>query len=327
MNTSADDAREDRPATMARRRGGLAGAVALTLAAAAGVLVLGDRNADQAPATTRQPAQAELGRQEITVLDRAQRILADQCMVRRGFTRDDEARAAVTVPDPGPPQFRYVIDDPAWARTRGYGLAERRRAMAARAASAGQRRHESLPAAAKLAYDRAYTGGDRPDLSAVAPTGVTVQASADGCLADAQRRLYGDLHRWFTARVTANNLAPAVMNAVWRDPRYGSAEQVWARCMRAAGVPVAGPRAARAEADRRGAGRPAVQAHAAEVAVATAEATCARTTGFGAVVRRIDREHSAAFQATYAGQLDAHRRLQRAALPRARAVVAGSGLG
>jgi hypothetical protein len=37
-------------------------------------------------------------------------------------------------------------------------------------------------------------------------TGHVVRAHTDGCLAAAQRRLYGDQRRWFRASVVVNNL-------------------------------------------------------------------------------------------------------------------------
>jgi hypothetical protein len=164
--------------------------------------------------------------------------------------------------------------------------------------------------------------GERPvGLSAVAPTGVTVQASDDSCLADAQRRLYRDLPAWFRARVTADNLGAAVMNAVWRDPRYLAAQREWARCMNEAGVPVATPHAARIEAQRRTVGLTPGQARQVEVDLAGVEARCAVQTGFGDTVRDLDRQYTVGAEAAHADQLDTYRRLQLSALPYARTVL------
>lgn len=54
----------------------------------------------------------------------------------------------------------------------------------------------------------ALFGTGRAELSLRLPTGFTVRAHTDGCLAAAQRRLYGDQDRWFHASVVVNNLQP-----------------------------------------------------------------------------------------------------------------------
>ncbi|MEU9172075.1 hypothetical protein AB0D34_30495 [Streptomyces sp. NPDC048420] len=54
----------------------------------------------------------------------------------------------------------------------------------------------------------ALFGAGRPELSLRLPTGYTVRAHTDGCLAAAQRRLYGDQDRWFRTSVVVNNLKP-----------------------------------------------------------------------------------------------------------------------
>jgi hypothetical protein len=54
----------------------------------------------------------------------------------------------------------------------------------------------------------ALFGTGPAELSLRLPTGYTVRAHTDGCLAAAQRRLYGDQDRWFHASVVVNNLQP-----------------------------------------------------------------------------------------------------------------------
>lgn len=64
------------------------------------------------------------------------------------------------------------------------------------------------PAAEQRRVDDALFGTGRAELSVVLPTGYAVRAHTDGCLAAAQRRLYGDQRRWFRASVIVNNLRP-----------------------------------------------------------------------------------------------------------------------
>ncbi|MGW5862425.1 hypothetical protein ACWFRJ_09680 [Streptomyces sp. NPDC055239] len=54
----------------------------------------------------------------------------------------------------------------------------------------------------------ALFGTGRTELSLKLPTGYTVRAHTDGCLAAAQRTLYGDQRRWFEVSTIANNLKP-----------------------------------------------------------------------------------------------------------------------
>jgi hypothetical protein len=54
----------------------------------------------------------------------------------------------------------------------------------------------------------ALFGAGEAELSLRLPTGYTVRAHTDGCLAAAQQRLYGDQARWFRTSVVVNNLEP-----------------------------------------------------------------------------------------------------------------------
>ncbi|MVO84116.1 hypothetical protein GPA10_04860 [Streptomyces sp. p1417] len=55
---------------------------------------------------------------------------------------------------------------------------------------------------------RAVFGAGRTELSVKLPTGYSVRAHTDGCLAAAQRTLYGDQRRWFRVSTVVNNLKP-----------------------------------------------------------------------------------------------------------------------
>lgn len=65
-----------------------------------------------------------------------------------------------------------------------------------------------LPAAEQQRVDGALFGTGRAELSLELPTGYVVRAHTDGCLAAAQRRLYGDQRRWFRVSVIVGNLRP-----------------------------------------------------------------------------------------------------------------------
>lgn len=61
---------------------------------------------------------------------------------------------------------------------------------------------------------RALFGTGRAELSLTLPTGHSVRAHTDGCLASAQRTLYGDQRRWFRVSTVVNNFKP---EAAFRD--------------------------------------------------------------------------------------------------------------
>ncbi|MFF7388380.1 hypothetical protein ACFZAE_07955 [Streptomyces scabiei] len=64
------------------------------------------------------------------------------------------------------------------------------------------------PGAGRTRVAEAMFGAGRTELALRLPTGHVVRAHTDGCLAEAQRRLYGDQRRWFRTSTIVNNLAP-----------------------------------------------------------------------------------------------------------------------
>ncbi|MFF4578695.1 peptidase inhibitor family I36 protein [Streptomyces sp. NPDC001373] len=84
-----------------------------------------------------------------------------------------------------------------WARAHGYGGRAERAAAEARAADPNQRYFHRRPARERAAARTALMGSSPTGLSATAPTGMTLTASTGGCIAQAQRTLYGDLAAWF----------------------------------------------------------------------------------------------------------------------------------
>ncbi|MER6999409.1 hypothetical protein [Streptomyces sp. NPDC000410] len=65
----------------------------------------------------------------------------------------------------------------------------------------------------------ALFGTGPAELSLTLPSGHVIRQHTDGCLAAAQRQLYGDQQRWFRASTTVGNLhsaAPAAQHADYR---------------------------------------------------------------------------------------------------------------
>ena len=78
--------------------------------------------------------------------------------------------------------------------------------------------------------DDALFGTGARELSVTLPTGYTVTANSDGCLASAQQQLYGDLRSWFRTQTITNNLRAEAAARMSRDPAYRAAMDRWNRC-------------------------------------------------------------------------------------------------
>ena len=82
--------------------------------------------------------------------------------------------------------------------------------------------HHAASAADARRVERALFGGGRAELTVTLPSGHIIGHHSDGCLAAAERRLYGDQRRWFRAVTIVNNLkakAPQHDRAVYRELR------------------------------------------------------------------------------------------------------------
>ncbi|MGQ4387744.1 hypothetical protein, partial [Streptomyces sp. SAS_270] len=169
--------------------------------------------------TTAQRATApalpgtERGRDDL--IDAAQRLLVDRCLARQGFALR---------PSPGVSERSVSSDD-----RRSSPVGGRTSPVDRRSSSADRRLQGAL------------FGRGRPELSVTLATGYTVTAHTDGCLAAAQRELYGDQRRWFRAQVVVNNLRAEARQRMGRDPDYRAATARWIRCA----TPAHGPRPSR----------------------------------------------------------------------------------
>ncbi|MEV5238051.1 hypothetical protein AB0K89_02790 [Streptomyces cinnamoneus] len=251
------------------------------------------------------------------LLHDAEQLLLRTCMRRAGFDYHPVPGEQGT----GGRDFPYVLDDPVWAARHGYGrdLQQRLRERARRDPNGAYFRSLSAPRRA-LALVAANGPGPR-GVSASLPTGGAVRRSDQGCVSDAQRRLYGDLKAWFQASTTVHALDGMRRSRVVADHRYARDLAAWAQCMRRAGHPYATPGEARAAA--LSGTRPLPRAQ--ETALALAEVRCAGRSGLARTARELDARHGAALRRQYRSAIAEKARLQTEALPRARAVVGGSG--
>ncbi|MEJ3748260.1 hypothetical protein WEI85_33865 [Actinomycetes bacterium KLBMP 9797] len=255
------------------------------------------------------PADAAVDR---PTLDLAKQLLIRECMARHGFP----LWLGAPPPEDEQRMFPYVVDDVDWARRHGFGGDIAAAAEARRRDDPNQRYFEGLPPDRRSAALVALNGARPEGLEARLPSGGVVRRSAEGCRSEAERRLYGDLPAWYRAHRVVANLSIVRSGRVLADPAYAAALPAWARCMRRHGYPVDSPaHLRRTVADR---GRDA------EVAAAVAEATCA-TGGLAATARELDARYGAELAQLYRSDIETKRRLELAAAPRARAIVAAAG--
>lgn len=251
---------------------------------------------------------------EATLLSDAEHAMERDCMTGKGF------RYWITQGSPVPDsrEFPYVVDDVVWARKHGYGSDIDRRVDALRRSDPNTRYLQGLPPQRRKAAIEALNGDDRRGtLEVRLPSGMIMGRSANGCTADAERALYGDLRAWFQAKEITANLDGLRHLRVMGDPRYVAQMRLMLDCMHAHGY----------EFNDLGQARSTYlnpdepQKRAAEVKTAVTEANCASSTGTSALATQLDRKYGEEISRKYQSVYTTRYRLEHKALTRARAVL------
>ncbi|MFD0311249.1 hypothetical protein [Streptomyces sp. NPDC127119] len=251
--------------------------------------------------------------QEKSLLFTAGQLLLRDCMGKRGF----EYVPIKENPVSEAREFRYVLTDLTWAQKHGYGSDIQRELTKIRKTDPNQLYFRSLPAKRRAVALTAVNGSNPLNVTAKAPDGVVLRRSAEGCQSEVYRTLYGNLEEWFQATVTDDALAELRYGRVTADPRFSKAIKPWATCMRAAGHPYASPTHLRTAL--RPSQRPLPRKE--EIGLAVDEVRCAVNSGFAQTTRALDRHYAQKLRQEYHSAVDTRRRLQLAALERARSIV------
>lgn len=252
-------------------------------------------------------------------LAQAENTLIGRCMTAHGF-------AFVVLPPPArstAPDLGYGLTDVRWAARHGYGIGDHARDGAGPAARANPNTaiFNGLSPARQAAYSTALDGSGAATVTADVPGVGRISARSDGCRAAARRTLYGDLGQWGRVHTLATNTEALVHPRVLADPRYADTLAAWRGCMAGLGQHVAGPTAAVAKAaDGYRAAAPDA-ARAAEVRIATDDATCERRVGMDTTVSALREHYLQEVTAEYRADLATYHRLAVAALGRLPAIT------
>ncbi|MFF3335464.1 hypothetical protein ACFYWX_39025 [Streptomyces sp. NPDC002888] len=298
---------------MARFRRARATSAASLLALALAAATVGGCSGAGEGAKTSLSVPAPVSAAERSLLYDAEQTLVQRCMSRHGFT----VWKVPEHPIPEQRDFPYVLDDVAWAREHGYGSDLERRARALRAADPNRRYAQSLGAERRADAMDALHGRKRNALTVKLPSGAEVGRSDEGCTAEAETELYGNLVAWFRAEAVTQALSGLRRSQVTAAPAYAGAVHAWSACMRGRGLPHPDPAAARARfLDAPGRATPAEERR-----TAVAEAACALSSGLSRTVGRLSSRYGDALKAEHPLAFRERDRLQRAALPRGRAIT------
>lgn len=154
-------------------------------------------------------------------------------MISSGFTY------SILLNDPQPPEieFPFGIDNMAWAEQNGFG-----RDIAFQV-TANDRYVSILSPTKKNRYYMALNGPGPtgPGVSVKLPTGQVLGHSKLGCIAYADRELYGDYSKWFIVNSQFLDLRNLVIAEVLNNKEFISKVKRWSMCMSKSNLTYASP--------------------------------------------------------------------------------------
>ncbi|WP_307544329.1 hypothetical protein [Streptomyces sp. V3I8] len=288
--------------------------------AAAAVVATGCSGTAASQDATRVPVgalQPLTDTEQLRVADAEQRLIK-QCLNRHGFTYWEAERLSLEESR----TLGYVADDVAWARKHGYGSRIAAKEDRARLNNPNLVYRKGLSEERRKAYDEAMDGGiDAQVITAEVPGGRTVNRQMGGCVAEAEKKLYGDTRAWFRADKISMNLQQLYVSDVMRDKQFTTALNAWSRCMRRVGHPYGNPGEARQAAKGQSVNSASAKTFAAERRLAVADATCARDASLRSIGTNRETHYLNKLRDKYGEAIDTSRRIQREALTRAQRIV------
>ncbi|QHA02059.1 hypothetical protein GQF42_00585 [Streptomyces broussonetiae] len=262
------------------------------------------------------PAQGQIGDAERKRLFEAEQVLIAHCMSARGWTY----RPIPWHPkEDDPAQDPRHGDDVRLHRTAGYGLAA---AWNRQTPSPNDSYVNSLSVKDRSRYSRALYGSPQRRLDAPLPNGEVTFIYVDGCTAQSEQQLYGDLKEWLITDTTVINLDIERDNRIGSAPAMARTSGAWSACMKSRGYHYPNPDAARnhaIEAYAHSSPADTREPSRAELAQSTADAECDRQVGRARAFRALDKGYGDQLARERAPQIRAYRELAARALANIRA--------
>ncbi|MGI8407583.1 MAG: hypothetical protein ACR2L3_03645 [Actinomycetota bacterium] len=247
----------------------------------------------------------------------AENELIKRCMERAGFQ-------FITVPPeqlvPSAPGSQWGRDDVGFAKHRGYELAASKSGDVVVDPNAAY--VASLSREEARQFTIAYSGTDKDRLSISLDNGTVFSINGEGCLADARRRLYGDLPAYFELSVATMQIEPEVDRRVAADPAYVDALRQWQECIHNEGYGFATPADAFAAASALYEESPIPSdAKVMETRIAVADAQCGVESRLARVGQSLESRYQKEIRAANEGEVIAALQLQAEAVERAKGIL------
>ncbi|GII33824.1 hypothetical protein [Planotetraspora mira] len=217
-------------------------------------------------------------------------------------------------PTMGDPGYGLSVAE---ARSNGYGTQTNLNEVAG-----GEDPYRDQSDAERQRWGDAYFGpSSAAKVQVTLPNGAVVETSSEGCLAEAQKQVFGSLEQMLKSENFAGNLPIEVRKRANADPAMRSLNASWSACMAKQGYAgLAEPIAARAKAGEFY--KNADGGFAAEAKLAVADSSCERSIGYGPARKRLEDLYYTAALIHYEPEVTAVQEVNSAALARARKILA-----
>lgn len=213
------------------------------------------------------------------VIRSAEQRLTSQCMRAAGYSFTPTSVSE----DRSIPQD--YSDDVERLRVDGYGLLEEQRATARLMRDEGV---GSEVGVGGLGRNKALFGAPE-DTVTVTVAGLVVNAPRNGCVADAQKKLYGSVETAVLHDELISNSVSLALEKAQKDPAVVDAFENWRSCMQRRGYQNLDSRnAARGLAESKYDGLTDAAAHAEEIRIATDDAECDKSVGYTPIREKAD---------------------------------------
>ncbi|MFC0554209.1 hypothetical protein ACFFHJ_25275 [Planotetraspora thailandica] len=218
-------------------------------------------------------------------------------------------------PTMGKPDYGLSVAEP---RNDAYGT----QANLHDGSGAGEDPYRDQTDAERQKWGDAYFGpSSAVKIRVTLPNGSEVETSAEGCLAESQKQIFGSIEQMLKSENFAGNLPIEARKRANADPAIRSLNASWTACMAKWGYSdLADPSAARAKASDfyNGAGG----GFAAEVKLAVADASCEKSLGYASARKRLEDRYYPATLMHFEPEVTAVQQFNSAALDRAQKILA-----